>query len=188
MSGNTPAIVPGRSADADDADRRWLVEAIGLSRLCPPSASAFAVGALLVAQDGVVLATGYSRQGGPADHAEEVALAKLEATGGPSLPPGRLAAATLYSSLEPCRRRASRPRPCADLIIAAGIRRVVIAWLEPPVFAPGGGASQLREAGVAVVEIAELAEAARAVNAAALGGSLAHRARPTSFGSSSAAP
>jgi diaminohydroxyphosphoribosylaminopyrimidine deaminase / 5-amino-6-(5-phosphoribosylamino)uracil reductase len=45
---------------------------------------------------------------------------------------------------------------------------VVIAWLEPPVFAPGGGAALLREAGVTVVEIADLAEEARAVNAAVL--------------------
>lgn len=80
-----------------------------------------------------------------------------------------LGAATLYSSLEPCRYRASRPRPCAALIIAAGVRRVVIAWLEPPVFAAGGGATLLREAGVTVVEVPELAAAARAVNAALLG-------------------
>ena len=62
-----------------------------------------------------------------------------------TLDPGdpRLTSATLYSSLEPCRFRASRPRSCADLIIAAGIGRVVIAWLEPPVFARGGGAALL---------------------------------------------
>jgi pyrimidine deaminase RibD-like protein len=80
----------------------------------------------------------------------------------------RLATATLYSSLEPCRFRASRPRPCAELIAGAGLRRVVIAWLEPPVFAPGGGAALLREAGITVVEVADLAVQARAVNAAVL--------------------
>ena len=69
-----------------------------------------------------------------------------------------------------CRFRASRPCPCAELIIAAGLRRVVIAWLEPPVFAPGGGAELLRSSGVTVVEIPELAAEARAVNAAVLGG------------------
>jgi pyrimidine deaminase RibD-like protein len=45
---------------------------------------------------------------------------------------------------------------------------VVIAWLEPPVFAPGGGAALLREAGITVVEVADLAVQARAVNAAVL--------------------
>jgi diaminohydroxyphosphoribosylaminopyrimidine deaminase/5-amino-6-(5-phosphoribosylamino)uracil reductase len=47
---------------------------------------------------------------------------------------------------------------------------VVIAWLEPPVFAQGGGAELLRSSGVTVVEVAELADQARAVNAAVLGG------------------
>jgi hypothetical protein len=41
----------------------------------------------------------------------------------------------------------------------------VVAWLEPPVFVPGGGAAWLREAGVTVAEIRGLAASARAVNA-----------------------
>jgi riboflavin biosynthesis pyrimidine reductase/pyrimidine deaminase RibD-like protein len=155
---------PGPCREATAADRGWLSEAIGLSRLCPPSATAFAVGAVVVAGDGSVLAAGYSREGSPHDHAEEAALAKLD----PADP--RLGGATLYSSLEPCRFRASRPRPCAELIIGAGLRRVVIAWREPPVFAPGGGAALLAEAGITVVEIADLAPQARAVNAGLLGG------------------
>jgi diaminohydroxyphosphoribosylaminopyrimidine deaminase/5-amino-6-(5-phosphoribosylamino)uracil reductase len=151
------------------ADREWLREAVELSRRCPPSATAFSVGAVLVGADGVVLSTGYSRELEPADHAEEVALARL------GLPaPGRehldwLASATLYSSLEPCAARASRPVPCADLVLASGIGRVVIAWQEPPVFVPGGGAVRLRQAGVAVVVMPELAAAASEVNAHLLG-------------------
>jgi pyrimidine deaminase RibD-like protein len=156
--------VPGRAGEANEADRWWLREAISLSGRCRPSQTAFCVGAILVSAEGTALATGYSREGGPHDHAEEAALAKL----GPAARPG-LAAATLYSSLEPCRSRASRPRPCAELIIEAGIGRVVIAWLEPPVFVPGGGALALREAGITVVEIPELAAGARAVNAGLLG-------------------
>jgi pyrimidine deaminase RibD-like protein len=155
---------PGPGSEATAADRGWLGEAIGLSRRCPPSTTAFAVGAVVVAGDGSVLATGYSRESSPHDHAEEAALARLD----PADP--RLGGATLYSSLEPCRFRASRPRPCAELIIEAGLRRVVIAWREPPVFAPGGGAALLTEAGITVVEIADLAPQARAVNAALLGG------------------
>jgi 5-amino-6-(5-phosphoribosylamino)uracil reductase len=155
---------PGTAGEATKADRGWLGEAIELSKRCPPSATAFAVGALVVAGDGTVLATGYSRESDPHDHAEEAALAKLD----PADP--LLAGATLYSSLEPCRFRASRPRPCAELIIEAGLRRVVIAWREPPVFAPGGGAALLAEAGITVVEIADLAAQARAVNAGVLGG------------------
>jgi diaminohydroxyphosphoribosylaminopyrimidine deaminase/5-amino-6-(5-phosphoribosylamino)uracil reductase len=155
---------PGAGAGANAADRGWLAQAIDLSRRCPPSRTAYAVGAIVVAAGGAVLATGYSRETSPHDHAEEVALAKL----GPAAP--GLGGATLYSSLEPCRFRASRPRPCAELIIESGLRRVVIAWLEPPVFAAGGGAALLREAGITVVEIPGLAAEARAVNAAVLGG------------------
>jgi diaminohydroxyphosphoribosylaminopyrimidine deaminase/5-amino-6-(5-phosphoribosylamino)uracil reductase len=154
---------PGRASTATEADRHWLWQAIELSRRCPPSQTAFAVGALVVADDGSVLATGYSREENPYDHAEEAALARL----GSADP--RLGGATLYSSLEPCSARASRPHPCADLIIEAGLRRVVIAWLEPPLFAAGGGAGVLRAAGVTVVEIPGLAAEARAVNAALLG-------------------
>jgi diaminohydroxyphosphoribosylaminopyrimidine deaminase / 5-amino-6-(5-phosphoribosylamino)uracil reductase len=164
---------PGRASAPTAADWYWLAQAIKLSRLCPPSRTAFAVGAVVVADDGSVLATGYSREGSPHDHAEEAALARLEPAD-PRL--GRVAGselarrgATLYSSLEPCAARASRPRPCAELIIEAGLRRVVIAWLEPPVFAAGGGAGVLRAAGVTVVEVPGLAAEARAVNAAVLG-------------------
>ena len=159
---------PGACAAANAADRGWLAQAVDLSRRSPASRTAYAVGAVIVAANGAVLATGYSRETSPHDHAEEVALAKL----GPAArarPPG-LGAATLYSSLEPCRFRASRPRPCAELIIEAGLRRVVIAWLEPPVLAAGGGAAMLCAAGVTVVEIPGLAAEARAVNAAILGG------------------
>jgi len=155
---------PGAGAEASAADRGWLARAVDLSRCCPPSRTAYAVGAIIVAADGAVLATGYSRETSPHDHAEEVALGKL----GPAAP--GLGGATLYSSLEPCRFRASRPRPCAELIIEAGLRRVVIAWLEPPVLAAGGGAVLLRAAGITVVEIPGLAADARAVNAAVLGG------------------
>ena len=154
---------PGSGPIASTADREWLRQAIELSRRCAPSASAFCVGAVIVAADGDIIATGFSRQHDPHEHAEEGALASVD-PGDPRLPD-----ATLYSSLEPCRFRASRPRPCAELIIAAGLRRVVIAWLEPPVFAQGGGAELLCSSGVTVVEIPELAALARAVNASVLG-------------------
>jgi diaminohydroxyphosphoribosylaminopyrimidine deaminase/5-amino-6-(5-phosphoribosylamino)uracil reductase len=170
-----PADAPGQPG----ADMRWLREAIELSRRCTPSASAFSVGAVLVSDAGRVIATGYSRERDPKDHAEEVALARaLLAPGGstPLQPPAAeqaprdrsgdplLTAATLYSSLEPCMARASRPRSCVELITEAGIGRVVIAWLEPPLFVAGGGGGALRAAGVDVVEIPRLAELARSVN------------------------
>jgi 5-amino-6-(5-phosphoribosylamino)uracil reductase len=156
----TPAIEPEEAPGLRPVpvDIYWLHETIELAKRCPPSATAFSVGAAIVAADGMLLATGYSRERDLRDHAEEVALAKIR----PGDP--RLATATIYSSLEPCGVRASRPRPCADLIIAAGIPRVVYAWHEPPILATGGGTEMLRAAGVTVIEAPELAAEARSMN------------------------
>lgn len=142
------------------ADRRWLGLAVSLAQLCPPSPTAFSVGAVIVDANGREISRGYSRENDLHGHAEEVALAKL-----PPRDP-RLAGATLYSSLEPCCRRRSRPRSCTQLILDAGIRRVVIAWREPDTFVSDcQGVEQLTAAGVEVTEIPSLADAARRPNA-----------------------
>ncbi len=164
-------------------DHRFLRWAVELSRLCPPSGSAFSVGAVIVGEDGEVLATGFSREQEDHDHAEEVALRKLAlrkpalgklaqrkpAPGKPGSPDPRLRHATIYSSLVPCGARASRPVTCVQHIVAAGIPRVVFAWREPRLFTDGAGAEQLRAAGVAVTEVPGLAGRARAVNAHLVG-------------------
>lgn len=139
-------------------DRDLLAASIELSRRCPPSSTAFSVGTLVVDADSVILAEGWSRQHDPHDHAEEAALAALGA--------GWRAArgTTVYSSLEPCSARASRPRTCTELILAAGIGRVVFAWREPAIFVDCEGAELLCAAGVEVVEVPELAGGVRAVN------------------------
>ncbi|MET0237464.1 MAG: dihydrofolate reductase family protein [Kibdelosporangium sp.] len=133
-----------------DADRFWLRECVSESLRCPPSESAFPVGAVIVGEDGTEIARGYSRESDPVAHAEEEALAKI--TPGDS----RLAAATIYSSLEPCSTRKSRPRSCAQWILDAGIRRVVFALREPSRFVVGEGFEMLAAAGVQVVERPDL--------------------------------
>ena len=133
-------------------DHRFLRWAVELSRLCPPSGSAFSVGAVIVGEDGEVLATGFSREQEDQDHAEEVALRKL-AQGKLGSSDPQLRHATIYSSLVPCGARASRPVTCVQHIVAAGIPRVVFAWREPRLFTDGEGAEQLRAAGVAVTEV-----------------------------------
>jgi riboflavin-specific deaminase-like protein len=148
-------------------DHRFLRWAVELSRLCPPSGSAFSVGAVIVGEDGEVLATGFSREQEDHDHAEEVALRKLAP--GTLGPDPRLRHATIYSSLMPCGARASRPVTCVAHIVAAGIPRVVFAWREPRLFTDGEGAEQLLAAGVAVTEVPGLAGRARAVNAHLVG-------------------
>jgi len=154
---------PGPPPAAGAADAHWLRRAVELSRSCPPSATAFSVGSVVVADDGTVLGEGYSRRDDPRDHAEEVALRGT----GPDDP--RLRRATLYSSLEPCSSRASRPLACSALILTTPIPRVVFAWREPAVFVDCDGAERLRSAGRTVVERPDLAAGVREVNAHLLG-------------------
>ncbi len=88
-------------------------------------------------------------------HAEEQALAQAgEGARG----------ATVYVTLEPCAKRTSGALSCADLLIQAGIARVVVAALDPHPFASGVGIERLRAAGIGV-EIGILADEARAQNA-----------------------
>lgn len=142
------------------ADYAWMMVAIELAHQCPPSAGAFSVGAVIVDQNGEEISRGYSRETDGQVHAEESALTKL-ATDDPRLP-----AATIYSTLEPCSQRKSRPRTCTQLILEAGIPRVVLAWREPSLFvADCQGYELLANAGVAVVEITDLAAEAQAPNA-----------------------
>ncbi|MFI5799545.1 dihydrofolate reductase family protein [Streptomyces sp. NPDC051677] len=151
---------PGAGPLAAAADRHWLALACELAAQCPPSRTAFSVGAVIVAADGTELARGHSREAGdPVVHAEEAALAKLD----PADP--RLPTATVYSSLEPCARRSSRPSPCARLILDAGVRRVVTAWREPDTFVTeADGTGLLTAAGVDVLVLAEFEARAKAPN------------------------
>jgi diaminohydroxyphosphoribosylaminopyrimidine deaminase/5-amino-6-(5-phosphoribosylamino)uracil reductase len=141
-------------------DHRWMTRAIELAYRCPPATGAYSVGAVIVDENNEEIAFGFSREVDDAVHAEESALAKLD----PADP--RLAAATIYSTLEPCSQRKSRPKTCTQLILAAKIPRVVIAWREPSLFvADCQGYELLTTAGLTVVEMPDLGEQARAMNA-----------------------
>ncbi|MFE1250785.1 dihydrofolate reductase family protein [Streptomyces sp. NPDC058735] len=147
-----------------ERDLHWMRKAIELAGKCPPSEGAYSVGAVIVGADGTELSHGYSREGDPHVHAEESALAKL-----PAADP-RLRTATIYTTLEPCSQRRSRPHPCAQLVLTSGLPRVVIAWREPSLFVDDCvGVERLRAAGVTVVELPELAVDAKAANTHLLG-------------------
>ncbi len=111
------------------------------------------VGAVVVAA-GRILGQGYhQRAGGP--HAEVLALRQA----------GRRAAgATLYVTLEPCGHTGKRTPPCVPLILESGIRRVVVAQLDPNPLVSGRGIRTLRAAGLRV-EIGCGARQARRLNA-----------------------
>src|SRR3954468_2645940 len=109
------------------------------------------VGAVVV-RDGRVVGEGWHAEfGGP--HAEVEAL---RAAG------DRAKGATMYVTLEPCNHQGKTP-PCTEALLAAGVRRVVVACEDPNPEARGG-AHRLREAGVDVALGVE-EDAARELNA-----------------------
>ncbi len=115
-----------------------------------------AVGAVVV-KDGLIVGEGFTQSPG-APHAEVMALRSA----GPNAD-----GATLYVSLEPCCHFGRTP-PCTDAILAAGIRVVHAAMLDPYPKVNGGGIGLLRAAGLDV-RVGERAEDAAKVNEAFLG-------------------
>lgn len=107
------------------------------------------VGCVIV-RDDVIVGEGAHQRDGDA-HAEVNALA---------LAGDRADGATAYVTLEPC-KHVGRTGPCAQALIDAGIRRVVVAVPDPTSQA-GGGADVLRAAGITVDFVAS--DAARNVN------------------------
>ena len=93
------------------------------------------VGAVVVDDEGVVVGRGsHELAGGP--HAEVHALADAG---------GRSRGATLYCTLEPC-SHTGRTGPCAPQVVAAGIRRAVIAIEDPNPLVQGRGLAYLARA------------------------------------------
>lgn len=133
------------------ADVCWMRRALflaerGVGRTTPNPA----VGACVVTEEGVVVGQGaHERAGEP--HAEVHAL---DAAG------TRARGATLYCTLEPC-VHTGRTGPCAERILAAGVRRVVAALEDPNPLVSGRGFARLRNEGVEVVSGIEREAAAR---------------------------
>jgi diaminohydroxyphosphoribosylaminopyrimidine deaminase / 5-amino-6-(5-phosphoribosylamino)uracil reductase len=107
------------------------------------------VGAVVV-RDGAAVGEGWHRRYGEA-HAEVNAFAEAG---------DRARGATLYVTLEPCCHHGKTP-PCTDAVVAAGVRRVVAAMLDPFPLVAGRGADILRAAGVEFVSGVCEAEARR---------------------------
>ncbi len=92
----------------------------------------------VVVRDGLVVGEGFHPRAGE-PHAEVFALAAAgEAARG----------ADVYVTLEPCRHHGRTP-PCTEALVSAGVERVHIGLSDPSADA-GGGAEQLRAAGIEV--------------------------------------
>jgi diaminohydroxyphosphoribosylaminopyrimidine deaminase/5-amino-6-(5-phosphoribosylamino)uracil reductase len=136
-------------------DEQYMRRALELARqgtaLASPNPR---VGAVIVTSSGRVAGTGFHTYDG-VKHAEVLAIeqANEHARG-----------ATLYLNLEPCSHQ-GRTGPCADAVIAAGIKRVVAAMQDPNPRVAGYGFAKLRDAGVQV-EVGLLESEARKLNEA----------------------
>jgi len=127
---------------AKPSDARYMQQSLELARsgiaLASPNPR---VGAVLVSPEGKIIGRGTHTYDG-IKHAEVLAI---EAAG------GRTAGATLYVNLEPC-SHTGRTAPCADAIVAAGVKRVVTAMRDPNPLVAGRGLARLQAAGVEVLE------------------------------------
>jgi diaminohydroxyphosphoribosylaminopyrimidine deaminase/5-amino-6-(5-phosphoribosylamino)uracil reductase len=122
------------------SDRLFLQRALKLAQksfgLASPNPN---VGAVLVDQSGTVIGEGFHTYAG-IKHAEVLAIEQAGE---------KARASTLYINLEPCSHQ-GRTGPCADAIIAAGIKRVVACTPDPNPAVSGRGFARLRQAGVQV--------------------------------------
>ncbi|MDE6263507.1 MAG: bifunctional diaminohydroxyphosphoribosylaminopyrimidine deaminase/5-amino-6-(5-phosphoribosylamino)uracil reductase RibD [Paramuribaculum sp.] len=125
-------------------DSRFMARAVEIARGGLGNVSPNPMVGAVIVNDGRIIGEGYHRKyGGP--HAEVNAIASVAEADRPLL-----ANSTIYVTLEPCSHYGKTP-PCADLIIATGIPRVVVGCMDPFVKVSGRGVAKLRAAGIEVV-------------------------------------
>lgn len=118
------------------------------------------VGSVIVWNDEII-GEGYtSPYGGP--HAEVNAVQSVIAKYGEEQAKQLFSESTIYVSLEPCAHFGKTP-PCADMIVAMGFKKAVIACLDPFAKVNGLGLQKLQEGGVST-EVGLLEEEAKWVN------------------------
>ena len=139
----------------EQIDGRFMQRALELTRAAPGLASPNPQVGCVIVRDKRIVGEGahiYDER----DHAEIVALRHARERG------TDLSGATAYVTLEPCSHH-GRTGPCADALIAAGVRRVVVATVDPNPQVSGRGIARLRAAGIDVT-VGVLQPEARAIN------------------------
>ena len=137
-------------------DATYMRRALRLASLGRHASPNPMVGCVLVSVAGQIVGTGWHPKAGE-PHAEVFALREA----GPSAQ-----GATAFVTLEPCSHHGRTP-PCADALLAVGVKRVVCAMADPDGRVAGQGFAKLRAGGVEV-SVGLLEAEARALNAAYL--------------------
>lgn len=139
------------NSDTDEKYMRRCLQIAACGRAgAPPNPM---VGAAVVCGSRIIGEGCHARCGGP--HAEVNAVNSVEDR-------ILLPRSTVYVSLEPCAHYGKTP-PCADFLISAGVRRVVVGCADPFAAVSGRGIARLREAGVQVT-VGVLEKECRALN------------------------
>lgn len=144
--------------DTTANDMKRLQEAIDESRRCTPCRTSYCVGAVIETADGRLF-KGYTHESSATHHAEQEAIRKALEAG------ASLCGAAIFTSMEPCSKRASEPESCTQLILRHGFARVVFALYEPDCFVCCRGALTLREAGLDVRCYPQMGGQVRTINA-----------------------
>lgn len=122
-------------------DEKYMRMALRLAQKAKGRTSPNPMVGAVVVKNGEVISSGFHRKAGES-HAEAIALKKA----GPAAH-----GATLYVTLEPCSHTNKRTPPCAPLVMQSGVKRVVVAMIDPNPRVSGGGVKALRKAGIDVV-------------------------------------
>lgn len=135
-----------------DFEQSYLRRALRLARRGEGYVEPNPMVGCVLARGRTLVSEGYHRRyGGP--HAEVAALRRAGTAA---------AGATAYVTLEPCSHFGKTP-PCCDALIAAGVKRVVVAMKDPFPEVSGRGIRRLRRAGIQVDVGTFAAEAAELI-------------------------
>lgn len=133
-------------------DKKYMREAISLAKKGIGHVNPNPLVGAIIVKNGQIIGKGYHKiYGGPHAEVNAIANTKEDCKG-----------ATMYVTLEPCSHYGKTP-PCADLIIAKGIKKVFISSLDPNPLVSGNGVKKLINAGIEV-EVGLIEEESKSIN------------------------
>jgi len=120
-------------------DSQCMALALKLSMKGQSTVGANPMVGCVITRDGKIIAQDYHREYGKA-HAEVNALDQIK---------HQAKDAIMYVTLEPCSHHGKTP-PCTKSIIKSGVKKVIVAMLDPNPLSCGKGADLLKNAGIEV--------------------------------------
>ncbi|HSH98615.1 MAG: bifunctional diaminohydroxyphosphoribosylaminopyrimidine deaminase/5-amino-6-(5-phosphoribosylamino)uracil reductase RibD [Methylophilaceae bacterium] len=126
-----------------EMDHQWMAQALQLAELGLYTTTPNPRVGCVIVKNGVVIGSGAHLKAGE-PHAEVHALRQAHQNA-----PGQVKGADVYVTLEPCSHHGRTP-PCADALIEAGVKRVIVAMQDPNPKVAGAGLARLQAHGIEV--------------------------------------